>query len=191
MSVRNLFAVCAALALAPALAIAQPAYNPVKLKEITGKVSAAELRADVEKLVSFGTRHTASDPDNPTRGIGAARRWAEGKFREYSAACGGCLTIALPAELVSVSVLSGGEPAPKRAPPFTPAPGILTPTEICAYDPLPPSALAKVAVASSDPLSVRFSEPATLVPAPLMTTSSIVNSASLPPPRAPEPRQHW
>ncbi|MGQ3179172.1 MAG: peptidase M28, partial [Blastomonas fulva] len=35
----------------------------------------ARLRADVEKLVSFGTRHTLSSPDHPTRGIGAARRW--------------------------------------------------------------------------------------------------------------------
>ena len=29
---------------------------------------------------SFGTRHTLSDPDNPTRGIGAARRWIKAEL---------------------------------------------------------------------------------------------------------------
>ena len=51
------------------------------------------LRAKVEKLVSFGTRHTLSDPDHPTRGIGAARRWAAGEFERISKACGGCLKV--------------------------------------------------------------------------------------------------
>lgn len=36
------------------------------------------------KLVSFGTRHTMSDTTSPTRGIGAARRWIESKFREFA-----------------------------------------------------------------------------------------------------------
>lgn len=31
------------------------------------------LKADVEKLVSFGTRHTLSSATDPKRGIGAAR----------------------------------------------------------------------------------------------------------------------
>ena len=59
-------------------------------------VSPARLRADVAVLVAFGTRHTMSSPDDPKRGIGAARRWAEREFRKTSAACGGCLEIALP-----------------------------------------------------------------------------------------------
>ena len=59
-------------------------------------VSPARLRADVAALVAFGTRHTMSSPDDPKRGIGAARRWAEREFRKTSAACGGCLEIALP-----------------------------------------------------------------------------------------------
>ena len=29
----------------------------------------------MRKLVSFGTRHTLSDQDDPERGIGAARDW--------------------------------------------------------------------------------------------------------------------
>ena len=53
----------------------------------------ARLRADVEKLVSFGTRHTLSSPDHPTRGIGAARRWAAAEFAKIGKACDGCITI--------------------------------------------------------------------------------------------------
>jgi len=53
----------------------------------------ARLRADVEKLVSFGTRHTLSSPDHPTRGVGAARRWAAAEFAKIGKACGGCITI--------------------------------------------------------------------------------------------------
>jgi hypothetical protein len=60
----------------------------------------ARLRADVERLVSFGTRHTLSVQDDPARGIGAARRWAEAEFRRTSQGCGGCLEIALPERMV-------------------------------------------------------------------------------------------
>lgn len=63
-------------------------------------VSEARLRADVETLVGFGTRHTLSDQEHPTRGIGAARRWAEAEFRRISDSCGGCLTVQLPEETI-------------------------------------------------------------------------------------------
>ena len=64
-------------------------------------VSEARLRADVERLVAFGTRHTLSVQDDPRRGIGAARRWAEAELRKTSRACGNCLEIALPETMVS------------------------------------------------------------------------------------------
>lgn len=64
-------------------------------------ISQARLRADVERLVSFGTRHTLSSQTDPRRGIGAARQWAEAEFRKTSALCGGCLEIALPERMVS------------------------------------------------------------------------------------------
>ncbi|GGB51062.1 M20/M25/M40 family metallo-hydrolase [Blastomonas aquatica] len=57
------------------------------------ETDAGRLRADVEKLVSFGTRHTLSSPDHPTRGIGAARRWAASEFARIGKACGGCVTV--------------------------------------------------------------------------------------------------
>jgi hypothetical protein len=54
--------------------------------------SPARLKADVEKLVSFGTRHTLSSATDPKRGIGAARAWAKSEFEKISKACKGCLT---------------------------------------------------------------------------------------------------
>ncbi len=53
----------------------------------------AELKATITKLVGFGTRHTLSTTTDPKRGIGAARRWAAGRFGEFSKACGGCLAV--------------------------------------------------------------------------------------------------
>lgn len=49
------------------------------------------LKADVEKLVSFGTRHTLSSATDPKRGIGAARKWAQGEFEKIAKACKNCL----------------------------------------------------------------------------------------------------
>ena len=52
---------------------AQLAYklNP-QIEKIVGDISPANIEATVRKLVSFGTRHTFSDAESPTRGIGAA-----------------------------------------------------------------------------------------------------------------------
>lgn len=65
------------------------------------EVSEARMRADIEALVGFGTRHTLSSQTDPKRGIGAARTWAEGEFRRTAKACGGCLSIALPETMAS------------------------------------------------------------------------------------------
>ena len=78
------------LALIAIPAFAQPAPAPAT------EVSETRMRADIEKLVSFGTRHTLSSQTDKKRGIGAARRWAEAEMRRTSQACGNCLEIALP-----------------------------------------------------------------------------------------------
>ena len=54
--------------------------------------SALRMKTTVSTLVGFGTRHSLSDPNDPKRGIGAARAWAKTQFDAISAACGGCLT---------------------------------------------------------------------------------------------------
>jgi Zn-dependent M28 family amino/carboxypeptidase len=71
------------------------------LHELTGKVSPERQRATIAKLVGFGTRHTLSDTRSPTRGIGAARRWVASEFAAISRACGGCLAVETPSQVVS------------------------------------------------------------------------------------------
>ncbi|HEX8216837.1 MAG TPA: M20/M25/M40 family metallo-hydrolase [Allosphingosinicella sp.] len=71
------------------------------LTAIADQVSERQLRATVERLVGFGTRHTLSSQEHPTRGIGAALDWTEAEFRRYSRACGGCLQIARPSDVVT------------------------------------------------------------------------------------------
>ncbi len=53
--------------------------------------SPQRMRADVQKMVSFGTRHSASTTTDPKRGIGAARNWVEAEFKAIGKACGGCI----------------------------------------------------------------------------------------------------
>ena len=81
-----------ALAL-PLVAVAAPRDT---LTAVAKDVDPAALRATIARLVAFGTRHTLSDTVSETRGIGAARRWAKGRFEAIGAACDGCLTIETP-----------------------------------------------------------------------------------------------
>ena len=48
------------------------------------QVKASHLEATVNKLVSFGTRHSLSDTGSNVRGIGAAQRWVKAQFDEYA-----------------------------------------------------------------------------------------------------------
>ncbi len=61
--------------------------------EIIDDVSAGRIEKDIVKLVSFGTRHTMSETESDTRGIGAARRWIKAEFDRISEDCGGCLEV--------------------------------------------------------------------------------------------------
>jgi Peptidase family M28 len=61
---------------------AAPRPSPdAQLRAIVAPVSQARLKASIEKLVSFGTRHTLSSQTDPKRGIGAALTWADGQFK--------------------------------------------------------------------------------------------------------------
>jgi hypothetical protein len=60
-------------------------------------IKAAAIQADIEKLVSFGTRSTLSAQDGESilaqHGIGAAHEWLKSQFEAYSQECGGCLEV--------------------------------------------------------------------------------------------------
>ena len=64
-----------------------------KIYDIIDAVSSDNIRQDIEKLVSFGTRHTLSDTLSKSRGIGAARRWIKSEFDKISDTCDGCLEV--------------------------------------------------------------------------------------------------
>jgi hypothetical protein len=61
------------------------------------QVSNKRIQANIEKLVSFGTRLTLSAQDPASiaagRGIGAAREWIKAELERYSKDCGGCLEV--------------------------------------------------------------------------------------------------
>lgn len=77
----------ASIALLAALSPATPALAQ------SAAPDPARLKADVEALVGFGTRHSLSATTEPKRGIGAARRWAAGTFATIGKACGDCLAV--------------------------------------------------------------------------------------------------
>ena len=60
-------------------AFAQQRKDP-RVEKIVERIDANRMHETVAKLVSFGTRLTISDPNDPVRGIGAARKWLAGEF---------------------------------------------------------------------------------------------------------------
>jgi hypothetical protein len=68
-----------------------------KISDALRQVSAERIRANIEKLASFGTRSTISAQDPASiaagRGIGAAREWIKSEFERYAKDCGGCLEV--------------------------------------------------------------------------------------------------
>lgn len=84
----------ALLSLASGLAGDPPAQSKAA-QDVMAAISPDHCRAIDEKLVSFGTRHTLSDPTHPTRGIGAARTWIKEELERYSKAGGGHLQVSL------------------------------------------------------------------------------------------------
>ena len=64
-----------------------------ELRSILAAVDPDRVEAIVRKLVSFGTRHTLSDQDDPERGIGAARDWIFREMTSSAARSGGRMTV--------------------------------------------------------------------------------------------------
>ncbi|MEM7729981.1 MAG: M28 family metallopeptidase [Pseudomonadota bacterium] len=117
----------AALLALPAIAQNAPPGEVTKLYDIATAPSAERIRADIQTLVDFGTRHTLSETRSDTRGIGAARRWIFAEFEKISAECGGCLEVIYvsdtvsgerripePTDVVSVLAIQRGTTDPNR-----------------------------------------------------------------------------
>jgi hypothetical protein len=66
--------------------------------ELTGilrQIDPIRIKNIIEKLASFGTRHTCSSQTDPTRGIGAARDWLLKQYQGFAAESEGRMTVEL------------------------------------------------------------------------------------------------
>jgi len=116
---------CSALLSTGLLAQVPPAED-LRLYDIAGATSAQRIGQDVATLVTFGTRHSLSDTNSNSTGIGAARRWIKAQFESISKDCGGCLEVMTiadtvsgdripePHEIVSVVAIQRGQHDPNR-----------------------------------------------------------------------------
>ena len=100
---------------------------PAEIQAILHDVSAKNIEANIDKLVSFGNRSTLSSdvPAESGKGIAAAREWIKSEFERYSKECGGCLEVKTddftegpadripkPTKITNVyAVLKGSDPA--------------------------------------------------------------------------------
>lgn len=94
------------------------------VKAVVQDISAKRIESYVRTLAGFGTRHTLSETQSATRGIGAARRWIASELERCSKESGGRLQVALdefiaepsarvpqPATVVNVvATLPGSQP---------------------------------------------------------------------------------
>jgi hypothetical protein len=85
------------IASAPMSSEPMPMTVDARISTALQQVSAERIRANIEKLVSFGTRATISAQDpgaiGAGRGVGAAREWIKSEFERYAKDCGGCLEV--------------------------------------------------------------------------------------------------
>lgn len=93
---RLLFTLTIVILAVPLMAQTARAPKTVRDREVEKmlkEVSAANIEASIRKLVSFGTRNTLSEQNDPKRGIGAARDWIFSEFQRFSSDCGNCLIV--------------------------------------------------------------------------------------------------
>jgi len=96
----------ALLATATGASAATPAEPNIKARQaqidkIVGEVSQKRIESHIRKLVGFGTRHTMSETESTTRGIGAARRWIKAELERCGA--GTPLQVAFDSHVAPVS----------------------------------------------------------------------------------------
>src|SRR5215510_242261 len=64
-----------------------------QIPRIVAEINPKNIENTIRKLVSFGTRNTLSEQNNPNRGIGAARDWLYTEFQKAAAQSEGRMTV--------------------------------------------------------------------------------------------------
>src|SRR4026209_970414 len=92
---RGLFCVLVSASTATFIAAQQrtPAPRNRTIAAIVRDIDARNIEQSIRKLVSFGTRNTLSEQNNPSRGIGAARDWLYAEFLKTAEASNGRMTV--------------------------------------------------------------------------------------------------
>jgi Peptidase family M28 len=67
-------------------------FDP-NLRALLAQIDPNRIQATIQKLVSFGTRHTASSQTDPVHGIGAATAWVLGQMQAIAATSNGNMTV--------------------------------------------------------------------------------------------------
>src|SRR5690349_16253126 len=95
MKLRTVLMLILVANLSVALSQTKPAAHkpaPVRnraIANIVREIDARNIEATIRKLVSFGTRNTLSEQNDPKRGIGAARDWVYAEFSKAAEASNG------------------------------------------------------------------------------------------------------
>ncbi len=90
--------------LIPAAAVAQkraaperratsPGRRDADITRVVREIEARNIERTIRRLVSFGTRNTLSEQNDPNRGIGAAREWLFAEFQKAAARSDGRMTV--------------------------------------------------------------------------------------------------
>jgi hypothetical protein len=122
--------ILARLGLAMSLAVPLLAQGapPTTLKDLAGRVEPSRLSRTVDRLASFGTRHTFSEMLSEKRGIGVASRWLGSELQSLTRIAGSRLVafddvfpaepgglVAKPVKLINMGVmLPGTDPAREK-----------------------------------------------------------------------------
>jgi len=82
-----------------------------QVSRIIAEIEARNIEHSIRMLVSFGTRNTLSEQNDPRRGIGAARDWLYSEFLKAAASSGGRMTVEKQSYLQAAQL-----PPPGRVP---------------------------------------------------------------------------
>src|SRR5262252_10580048 len=66
-------------------------FDPA-LQDLIGQIDPNRIQATIEKLTTFGTRHTASSQTDPARGIGVAYAWVFEQMQDIADNSNGNMT---------------------------------------------------------------------------------------------------
>src|SRR5690242_14147119 len=88
---------------ASSLVVAGQKKTDPEIAAMVKEVSPDSIKNHIQRMVSFGTRHSLSDTVSSTTGIGAAQRWVASKFLQFRKQSGANMTV----ELDPLEVLPG------------------------------------------------------------------------------------